>query len=118
MNARPISQEEFKTLVGTGNQGNFQFAANRPVIVDFSALEWCSHCRTLAPIFEELAGEYADRADFYTVNVDENEELTRNFNIRMVPTLLFAQPGKAPELLLGTLNRPQLEEKIKEIFSF
>ncbi|MCR5077336.1 MAG: thioredoxin family protein [Prevotella sp.] len=115
MNVKAITQEEFSTLVGTGNQADFKFTGMRPTLVDFSA-EWCSYCKTLAPIFEELAGEYGDRIDFFSIDVDSNEQLTENFNIRTIPTLLFAQAGQSPQLILGTMNKAQLETKIKEVF--
>lgn len=115
MNAKEITHKEFEKLVGAGSLKDFSFAGSKPAIVDFYA-PWCSYCTALAPVFEELAGKYGQVADFYKADIEASPELESKFNIRTIPTLLFAQAGAEPVLMLGTMNRQQLEEKIKEIF--
>ena len=84
-------------------------SATTPVLIDFFA-SWCPPCRALAPVLDQLAGEFGDRIVFYKVNVDEEPELAGRFQVRSVPTLaLFAGgeqiyeiPGYVPPAKLRT----------------
>jgi thioredoxin len=63
-----------------------------PLVVDFWA-PWCEPCRAMAPVFERLAEEYAERARFAKVNVDASAALARRFNVRAIPTVLVLRRG-------------------------
>jgi thioredoxin 1 len=102
--AQQITNDNFKTLV----------AEDKPLVVDFWA-EWCAPCRMIAPIIEELAEEYEGRAVIGKVNVEENDELTSEFSIRTIPTILFFKNGELVDRHVGAASKSLLEEKLKKI---
>jgi thioredoxin 1 len=83
-----------------------------PVLVDFWA-EWCGPCRAVAPILDELAAEMGDKLKIAKVNVDENQQLAGEFNIRSIPTLLVVKGGTVEEQMVGAMNKEALKEKIE-----
>ena len=82
-----------------------------PVLVDFTAT-WCGPCRMIAPIIEEMATEYAGRAVIGKVDVDENPEISMNFGIRSVPTLMIFKGGKMVDMIIGAVGKQKLVEKL------
>jgi thioredoxin 1 len=81
--------------------------ATTPVLVDFWA-EWCGPCKTIAPVLEELATEYAGRLTIAKLNVDDHREATEQFNIRGIPTLILFKNGEAEATKVGALSKSQL----------
>ncbi len=71
-----------------------------PVVVDFFAT-WCPPCKTLAPIFDKVAGGFVGKVKFVKVNTDEAPELAVEFGIRGVPSLVFFKGGKPVNTLVG-----------------
>jgi len=84
------------------------------VVVDFWS-QWCPPCRMIAPIIEELAKDYAGKAVFGKLNVDDEKATTVKYNIAAIPTLLFFKNGKLVDRVLGAVPKQQVEEKIKKI---
>ncbi|MEG1394910.1 MAG: thioredoxin [Clostridia bacterium] len=71
-----------------------------PVVVDFFAT-WCSPCKALAPVLVELAREYDGKIKFFKLNIDEEEDLAREFGIMSIPTLALFKNGKVVNQSVG-----------------
>ena len=82
------------------------------VLVDFNA-DWCGPCRMLAPILDELAKENKD-LKIVSVNIDENENLAREYNVFSIPCIVVINEGKEEKRHVGLLSRTDLEKFIGE----
>jgi len=88
-------------------------SANMPVLVDFWA-EWCVPCGVMAPVIEELARDYAGKATFAKVNVDENPDVSQRYLIMSIPHFIIFRDGKPVERIVGAVGRGPLEEALKK----
>lgn len=85
-----------------------------PVLVDFFA-EWCGPCKMLAPLIDELAGEYDGKAKIVKLNVDESMESAQKYGVMSIPTLIFFKGGKEVDRVVGVLPKDSLAEKIDSL---
>lgn len=83
------------------------------VVVDFFAT-WCGPCKMLSPVFESLAEEMEDKADFFKVDIDESMDLAQKFTVTTVPTVIVFKDGKEKDRLVGFIPEKSLKEKIEE----
>jgi len=90
--------------------------AKEPVLVDFWA-EWCGPCRMVAPVLDELAKEFAGKIKITKVNVDENQQVSMDYHIRSIPTLLFFKGGQMVKQLVGAHPKAKLVSEIQELLS-
>jgi thioredoxin 1 len=78
-----------------------------PVLVDYWA-EWCGPCRAIAPILAEVAKDYEGRVKVAKMNVDDNPEVPRKYNIRAIPTLMLFKNGNVEATKMGSMSKSQL----------
>jgi len=81
--------------------------ADKPVLLDFWA-EWCSPCKMIAPVLDEIAVEYKDRLTIAKINIDENPQTPPKFGIRGIPTLILFKNGTVEAQKVGAVSKSQL----------
>lgn len=113
-----LDQEDSRKQVNnhplTLTDDNFHNAvkAHELLIVDFWA-PWCGPCRMVGPIIEQLAAEYAGKATFGKMNVDENQMVPSRFGVMSIPTIVVFHRGKAAEIIVGAYPKAHIEAAFK-----
>ena len=99
-----ITSENFENL----KKGNL------PLVVDFWAT-WCGPCRMIGPIISKLAEKYDGKIAVGKCDVEENDELSAEFGIRNIPTILFFKNGDVVDKMVGAQSEAKLEEKFQAL---
>jgi thioredoxin 1 len=101
-------------LIEDVNDGNFADAvldSKQPVLVDFWA-QWCAPCRSLAPIVDALAKQYAGAARIMKLNVDDNPEVTERYHVQGIPTLIMFRDGEEKQRMVGVARKEVIAQAI------
>jgi thioredoxin 1 len=87
--------------------------AETPILVDFWA-EWCGPCKLVAPILSEIAAEHAGKLRIAKLNVDDNPDVARRYEVMSIPTLILFKDGTAKKRLVGAKGKGQLVQELAE----
>jgi thioredoxin 2 len=85
-----------------------------PLVLDCWA-PWCGPCRSVAPVLDQLARDYAGKVKIAKLNTDQNQRTAANYTIQSIPTLLFFKAGKLVNRQVGALPKPELERLIRQL---
>ena len=92
----------------------WKFEGVRPCVIDFYA-DWCGPCKMVAPLLEELSGEFDGKLDVYKVNTEEEQELASVFGIRSIPSILFVPVNGQPQMAMGALPKDTFIKAFKDV---
>lgn len=101
-------------LIAHTSDDNFEtdvLQSAEPVLVDFWA-EWCSPCKMIAPMLDDLATDYQGRMKVVKINIDHNQQTPRSYNVRGIPTLMIFKNGKVEATQIGAVSKTQLAQFI------
>jgi len=105
------------SLVKDVNDDNFEAEVARsevPVLADFTAA-WCGPCKKLAPLVEEIAGEYSGRLKVVKVDVDKARTVAAKFAVMSVPTLILFNGGKVKDQVTGLVPKRAIVERVEKV---
>ena len=89
--------------------------SSKPVLVDFHA-HWCGPCKMLTPLLKKtIENQFADTVDLAMVNVDDNEEVAMEYDVRSIPTVVAVKDGKVVNQFIGNREAPFLVDFISEL---
>ena len=101
------------TTITDGNFESEVLKSTQPVLIDFWAT-WCSPCRAIAPVVEQLAKDYAGKVKVTKLDIDQNPKVPTQYDVRSIPTLLVFKDGKVVGQLVGAAPRAKIEDLIKK----
>jgi len=110
-----LTKETFTEKVFNFNKNKeWKFEGTKPCIIDFYA-DWCSPCKMIAPVLEELSDDYKGRIDIYKVDTEDQQELAAIFGIQSIPSILFVPNIGQPQMVMGAIPKDSFVKAINEI---
>ena len=102
--AKAVTTEEWQVEV---------LGSDKPVLVDFWA-EWCGPCRMVGPVVEQIASEQSAKLKVLKLDVDEHPQISRDYGILSIPTLMIFKDGEVAKRLVGAKSKQQLMAELAE----
>lgn len=110
-----LTDETFRKMVFDYEKNKeWKYEGTIPAIIDFYA-DWCSPCRQLSPVVEELANEYSGKIIVYKVDTEKESRLAQKIGISALPTLLFIPAKGKPQVSMGLLPKSSLVKAINDV---
>jgi thioredoxin len=110
-----LTKETFKEKVFDFEQNkDWKFEGELPCVIDFYA-DWCGPCKMVAPVLEELAGEYEGKLNIYKVDTEEQRELSAMFGIQSIPSILFIPTDGQPQMAAGALPKDTFKKAFADV---
>ena len=94
----------------------WKFEGDLPCIIDFYA-NWCQPCKMVAPILEELSGEYEGKMNVYKIDTEKQQELAQAFGVQSIPSILFVPKDGQPQMSAGALPKDSFLEAMKTVLN-
>jgi len=107
-------QTFFEKVFNFEKNQEWKFEGELPCIIDFYA-DWCQPCKIVAPILEELAGEYEGKINIYKIDTEAEVELAGAFGIKSIPSMLFCPKEGQPQMAVGALPKETLIQAINDV---
>jgi len=109
-----MSENENLLHVGDGDFESQILQSEVPALVDFWAA-WCGPCRTVGPVVEELAAEYAGKIKVAKLNVDDNKQTPAKYGVRGIPTLMLFKDGQVVDQIVGAVPKNRIKELLDKV---
>lgn len=94
----------------------WKYEGNLPCLIDFYA-DWCSPCKMVAPVLEELEKQYNGKMKIYKIDTEKEKELAGIFGIRSIPSLLFVPLEGQPQMATGAMPKESFIKAFKEVLN-
>jgi thioredoxin len=110
-----LTIDTFKSKVFNFEENKeWKYEGELPCIIDFYA-DWCGPCKMVAPVLEELEGEYQDKVNIYKIDTEKEQELAAIFGIRSIPSIMFVPKDGKPQMSMGAMPKEGFVRAIKEV---
>ena len=110
-----LTIETFKKKVFNFEENKeWKFEGDKPCVIDFYA-DWCGPCKMVAPILDELSGEYEGKLNIYKIDTEDQRELAAMFGIQSIPSLLFVPKDGQPQMAMGALPKETFKKAFKDV---